>query len=357
MNTKVQHVDFSPFRRVIAVSDIHGDLDGFLGVLEQLHFTSEDALVIVGDILEKGKNSLPLLKIISRAYAQENNIFMVLGNNDTILMDWDRVPTEDFLWYIKHVPSVLSEMAEELSLPIKTAEDLQVLLASVEEHYASELRFVRNLPTILETPLATFVHAGIRTGPLEDQDPDYCLTVPTFAEKAPRFDKLVVVGHWPSCNYCRDIISMNPRMDTSRNLISIDGANSTKYDGQINYLLFSEGNMTFGYYDALPKIRALEDQASNQDFITLVFPETQLEVLEKNDTQSLCRFPGAGLELTIQNDTIYEYKGKLYCSDLTTYRLPIKKGDILSLSRCLSGGILVKKDGILGIYDGKYEFI
>ena len=41
----VHKVDFSPYRRVIAISDIHGDREGFDGVLDKLGFSEDDALV------------------------------------------------------------------------------------------------------------------------------------------------------------------------------------------------------------------------------------------------------------------------------------------------------------------------
>ena len=56
MSTKatVAHAELDRYRRAIVVSDIHGDNRGFLAMLRQTGFCQQDALVIVGDILEKG---------------------------------------------------------------------------------------------------------------------------------------------------------------------------------------------------------------------------------------------------------------------------------------------------------------
>ena len=40
----VQKIDFSPYQRVIAISDIHGDCQGFDGVLKKVGFSEKDAL-------------------------------------------------------------------------------------------------------------------------------------------------------------------------------------------------------------------------------------------------------------------------------------------------------------------------
>ena len=58
----VIHPPFPPDRRVIAISDIHGNLPFFDALLKQIALTQEDILVLDGDMLEKGRDSLPLLR-------------------------------------------------------------------------------------------------------------------------------------------------------------------------------------------------------------------------------------------------------------------------------------------------------
>ena len=52
-----------PGRRVVAVSDVHGNLPFLKGLLEQVRLTPADVLVIVGDLLEKGRDSLATLRL------------------------------------------------------------------------------------------------------------------------------------------------------------------------------------------------------------------------------------------------------------------------------------------------------
>ena len=51
-----------PKGRVIAVSDVHGHADYLRGVLGRVCLTADDALVIVGDLLEKGPKNLETLR-------------------------------------------------------------------------------------------------------------------------------------------------------------------------------------------------------------------------------------------------------------------------------------------------------
>ena len=79
----VAHAELDRYRRAIVVSDLHGDNRGFSAMLRQTGFGEQDALVIVGDILEKGEESLELLRSVMRC-AEKGNVYMTEGNNDTI---------------------------------------------------------------------------------------------------------------------------------------------------------------------------------------------------------------------------------------------------------------------------------
>ena len=80
----VHHAHFTPGRRVIAVSDIHGNLPFFLGLMEDISLTPDDILVLVGDLLEKGADSLGLLHRVM-ALAEEHTVYAVCGNCDELV--------------------------------------------------------------------------------------------------------------------------------------------------------------------------------------------------------------------------------------------------------------------------------
>ena len=361
MYAKVRYVDFQKYSRVIVISDIHGDKDGFTGVLGKVKFGKEDALVIVGDILEKGKYALELLHVVMELYMQ-GNVYLVAGNNDTIFLEWfqGQVSVEDVLWYVKNRKySILKDMAGLLKLPYETAEDIRVLKVAIKRKFAKELAFLEGVPHILDCEFATFVHAGLKPGSLEEQDPEYCLTATEFAVQPHVFDKKVIVGHWPSSNYSAGIIEANIYRNRKTNVISIDGGNSMKRWQQINYLIFDNmgRELECGYYDNLPKIQALEDQEESENFITLLFPHTEVVIREVRGKESVCYVPWLDQEIVIDSSRIYEYKRKTYCSDMTTYCLPVKAGEILSFCGMTPEGLQVKMNGVIGNYHGPYAEI
>lgn len=60
------------------MSDIHGDYDRYLKILEKIHFTDTDTLYILGDVVDRGEQSMKVLfDMMLRP-----NVIPVLGNHE-----------------------------------------------------------------------------------------------------------------------------------------------------------------------------------------------------------------------------------------------------------------------------------
>lgn len=355
----VAYADLNQYERTIVTSDIHGDHEGFLRMLRQAGFSSRDALIIVGDILEKGRHSLELLRTVMR-YVQAGNVYMVAGNNDVIFSEWyhDEVEDEAIYQYMNACENItLQEMAQELGMGWQTLDEVRTLKKAIQKYYAAELAFLDSLPHILETEHFTFVHAGLKPGPLTEQDRDYCLTAKSFGTQTHRFEKPVIVGHWPASNYRDMIANVNPYFNRETNVISIDGGNSLKRWYQINYLILRQDKIEIGAYDDMPRFRALDSQEASKNPMTLEFPRTEVKVLKEGEKESVCFLPVLGREMTVPNDQLYVYKKKRYRYNLTTYHLPVQAGEVLACCGTDPQGLLAKRDGIVGYYTGRYEFL
>lgn len=359
MKARVEYITLSQYDRVIVVSDMHGHADLFRSVLQKACFAGKDALVILGDICNKGPQSLPLLRHVM-ALAQRENVHVLMGNNDLTILYWlDGRFSDDEVcqWLHEGNHTIIHNMADELNHSYTTVSDVTHLKESILDRYTAEIQFLRELPHIIESDIATFVHAGIKPGPLEKQEIAACLSYPAFADQAFRFDKPLIVGHWPTVNYCKTVADQNVAVNPLTNVISIDGGMGTKHSGQINYLILdSSGSpMEWGYCDELPQITALDDQAENESFTNVQFPNSKIVIEDDLGDTAACYLPAVDMRMIFSKDRIYEYKGSWYCSDFTTHHLKVCKGETLSLCRVFQEGILVKKDGIVGMYHGKYK--
>lgn len=358
MELRRQTLDLNKYTRTIVTSDLHGDYDGFINMLKKCDFHQDDVLIIVGDILEKGTQSLKLLQTIiqlSKTYA----IFPLLGNNDTFFEEWNHhlYNEQQLLGYLKsHHHSIFHEMASQLSIDIIDDQSVKYLMQQIYLTYAEEIEYLCSLPHIIETSSYLFVHAGLSKEALKNHDIDTCLTWKEFGYETNEFNKTMIVGHWPASNYCRDIICVNPYFHPN-NMISIDGGNSMKSWEQINYLIIQNDKITYDYYDSLPKVQLLDDQNENKDYFSVQFPNTKIEIISSSDDRTLCKVLSLDKMIEVKTNQIYSYKGNTYMADLTTYKMKLQKNDIVSLCKYYDDRILIKKDGIISIYKGRFRLI
>ena len=78
-----------------------------------------------------------------------------------------------------------------------------------------------------------------------------------------------------------------------------------------------------------------------------------VEVLERGEEFTLCRHLATGRTIRVLTDYLREEQGKTACEDSTNYCLPVRAGDTLRVVRRVTGGALVKKNGVTGWYWGR----
>lgn len=66
------------------MSDIHGMYDKYIDMLKLINFSDEDELYILGDIIDRGKDSMCIYKHI----IQHSNIHMLKGNHELMYQEW-----------------------------------------------------------------------------------------------------------------------------------------------------------------------------------------------------------------------------------------------------------------------------
>ena len=65
------------------MSDIHGDYDSYIKMLEKIKFSSEDTMYIIGDILDRGEHPIKvLLDVMSRP-----NMVFIIGNHELMFCE------------------------------------------------------------------------------------------------------------------------------------------------------------------------------------------------------------------------------------------------------------------------------
>lgn len=365
--TSVKRLEVQEGRRLIAVSDVHAHPHLLVGLLQKVQFSGGDLLILVGDLLARGPDSLGALRY-AMALCQAGRACALLGNVDAWLLslvieDGDDADTAFFSrmrkateWYGS---SFFGELCGELGLLVESIDDVPEAKREIRQAFAEELEFMLTLPTILETERFTFVHGGLPDGDIESLEGTNAIPYlknDAFADKGICFDKYLVVGHWPASLYSARFPRHNPYLHDKQRIISIDGGIGIKQDGQLNALIIpgKDGEpFTFAAYDDLPKKTARADQAASEQSIYIKFPDNAIRVISREDSFSLVEHISSGDRLSVPNQFIYEEDGQTHCKDVTDYRVPVQKGDALSVVMETAYGTLVKKDGVTGWYDGE----
>lgn len=150
---KIEKINENDYNRIFVMSDIHGQYDLFLKMLDRIDLKREDLLVIIGDICDRGKKSYEIymkcMKMIKLGY----NLKFILGNHEDMLL-------EDL----------------ENDYPIRYETEYSVFRNSKyfenkdmkdwhEENFLEEIewlvKWLKNCPLIISGNENIFVHAGL----------------------------------------------------------------------------------------------------------------------------------------------------------------------------------------------------
>ena len=154
-HAKTVRLELPEGRRVLVISDIHGNLPFFKGVLSAARYTPDDVLVLLGDLVEKGPDSLATLRYIMDL-AAENEVYCLRGNCDDLVtefMDQQGPPPDFFLRYLNiwGERCLLLQMGRSVGFEVRGWEDLPALREVLRARFAPELAFLAALPEVLVT--------------------------------------------------------------------------------------------------------------------------------------------------------------------------------------------------------------
>jgi serine/threonine protein phosphatase 1 len=90
-----QRIDGSKYRNIFIVGDLHGCFNRLMAQLEELHFDRErDLLISVGDLIDRGPQSLECLELI-----REEWFACVRGNHEQMAIEAMTGKTDGLLWF------------------------------------------------------------------------------------------------------------------------------------------------------------------------------------------------------------------------------------------------------------------
>ncbi|NRD80140.1 serine/threonine protein phosphatase [Bacillus sp. BRMEA1] len=134
-------------KRKFAISDVHGQFDSMIILLNEANFDPKyDQLVFVGDMIDRGPDSVGVIKYVKHLQEQHpKNVFVVLGNHEVMMRRYLFRGYND-MWLRYGGQEVIQELKRRFVSKMERDEHL-VWLANLPITYCDEQYF--------------YTHAGI----------------------------------------------------------------------------------------------------------------------------------------------------------------------------------------------------
>lgn len=210
---------------IYVMSDLHGEYDKFIKMLDKIDFSDEDTLYILGDVLDRGKDAIKIIDYIR----ENNNIHLLMGNHELLfVMAYDN-PEYMVHWIQNGGSSTYIELAERGFGYMKELYD-----------------YLISLPKYKIIDKFILVHAGINIPQnsenlsveelMSAQEDDILLWDRGFIESSDYFkDYTVICGHTPTVKYMAE--NKKAKILHSQGKIMIDcGATFVDSNGRLGCL-------------------------------------------------------------------------------------------------------------------------
>ena len=150
---KIEKINENDYNRIFVMSDIHGQYDLFLKMLDRIKLKREDLLVIIGDICDRGKKSYEIYMKCIKMRKLGYNLKFILGNHEDMLLE----DLEN--GYPIRYETEYSVFRNSKYFENKDMKDWH------EENFLEEIewlvKWLKNCPLIISGNENIFVHAGL----------------------------------------------------------------------------------------------------------------------------------------------------------------------------------------------------
>lgn len=210
-------------KRILAISDIHGELELFNKLLEQVGYdASTDQLILLGDYVDRGPDAKGVLERVIEL--EQQGAIVLRGNHDQMMLEAAKGET-----------GAAGNWLRNGALPTLQSYDASIkgMKLPVTELFWEHVEFLKKTKFYYETDGYIFVHAGVQPGvPVEETDPYVLMWIRDEFYRGYSGEKKVVFGHTPTF-MMRGTHDYRAYFGDNR-IIGIDGG--AVYGGQLNCL-------------------------------------------------------------------------------------------------------------------------
>lgn len=142
--------------KYFVVGDVHGCYDSLVALLEHWNPKTEQ-LILLGDLVDRGRKSLDVLHLAMRL-KEEHGAIILGGNHEDLFLDWLNEPEDEGFYYDLGGRETIDSFFENNLTFQRSPEQLAKL---IKEGFPDVVAFLKERPSFYETSHYIFVHAGI----------------------------------------------------------------------------------------------------------------------------------------------------------------------------------------------------
>lgn len=207
-------VNSSPYKRILAVGDIHGKFKELISLWEKLNVTDDDLVIFLGDYIDRGESVAEVLEWVM-AHKDKKNFVFLRGNHEQMMIDAiNSEGADSFTWIINGGKKTILALRELNAKKIVPFDDIR--------------NFIENLPLSYSIELGGrkyfFCHAGVDgEAPLDKQDEHFLLWAREEFFNGYNGDDVIISGHSP-IKFFFDFDAINPRpiKIPGKNILMVD---------------------------------------------------------------------------------------------------------------------------------------
>jgi serine/threonine protein phosphatase 1 len=169
MSSKLFRIITKDYPRTIVVGDVHGCFAELMQLLTKVDFSGEDLLISVGDMVDRGPDSLKT----ARFFRDSPNAMAVMGNHER-------------------------RLSGAMKGTIQPAWSQMHTMTAIPDHeYGQWVEYFDSLPAVMETSHTIITHARLDPkAPFSEQDPYHTCAVGGCAVEIPLDDSQVPLWYW-----------------------------------------------------------------------------------------------------------------------------------------------------------------
>ena len=185
----VPPVNDTPYKRILAIGDVHGNFTRLMSLWQKLDVTDRDLAIFLGDFVDRGMKVAEVLEWVITQSAKKNFVFL-RGNHEQMMLDAfskERRGSRIF-WVVNGGRATIAGLKDLRDRKIFDVEEVLNFVDALPLSYTLEIGGRRYF----------FCHAGINPNvPLDEQTEDSLLWVRDEFFNRYDGDAVIVTGHTP----------------------------------------------------------------------------------------------------------------------------------------------------------------